>query len=211
LEFAKRATPNNLLDRWVLSELHMLVRDATVAMETYDVTGYTRPLGAFVEMLSNWYVRLSRRRFWDSDPEALATLHEVLVTLSQLLAPATPFISEEIYQNLVVRVDADAPNSVHLSRWPAVNVAHIDEQLNVDMELVQRVTSLGHAARQLANLKVRQPLAQVVVRTRTNEERASLLRLQQFVLDELNVKTLAFTDAAGGRSMARAIPRSARR
>jgi isoleucyl-tRNA synthetase len=78
-----------------------------------------------------------------------------------------------------------------------VNTAHIDEQLNVDMELVQRVTSLGHAARQLANLKVRQPLAQVVVRTRTAEERAGLLRLQQFVLDELNVKTLDFTDAAG--------------
>jgi isoleucyl-tRNA synthetase len=161
------------------------------------VIGYTRPIGIFVENLSNWYVRLSRRRFWDSDPEALATLHEVLVTLSQLLAPATPFISEELYQNLVVRADASAPDSVHLSRWPGVNQAHIDEQLSIDMELVQRVTSLGHAARQLANLKVRQPLAQVVVRTRTNEERAGLLRLQQFVLDELNVKTLDFTDAAG--------------
>ncbi|MCC6456708.1 MAG: isoleucine--tRNA ligase [Caldilineaceae bacterium] len=197
LEFAQRPTPSNLLDRWVLSELHMLVRETTTAMESYDVPGYTRPLGTFVENLSNWYVRLSRRRFWEGDPEALATLHEVLVTLSQLLAPATPFISEEIYQNLVVKVDAGAPGSVHLSRWPEVNTAHIDEQLNVDMELVQRVTSLGHAARQLANLKVRQPLAQVVVRTRTAEERAGLLRLQQFVLDELNVKTLDFTDAAG--------------
>jgi isoleucyl-tRNA synthetase len=120
-----------------------------------------------------------------------------LVTLSQLLAPATPFVSEEIYQNLVVRVGANAPDSVHLSRWPTVNTRHIDEQLSVDMEVVQRVTSLGHAARQSANLKVRQPLAQVVVRTRTNDERAGLLRLQQFVLDELNVKALAFTDAAG--------------
>jgi isoleucyl-tRNA synthetase len=120
-----------------------------------------------------------------------------LVTLSQLLAPATPFISEELYQNLVVQVDADAPNSVHLSRWPVVNVARIDEQLSIDMDVVQRVTSLGHAARQLANLKVRQPLAQVVVRTRSNEERAGLMRLKQFVLDELNVKTLDFTDAAG--------------
>jgi isoleucyl-tRNA synthetase len=197
LDFAQRPIPSNLLDRWVLSELHKLVQEATTAMESYDVPGYTRPLGTFVENLSNWYVRLSRRRFWEGDPGALATLHEVLVTLSHLLAPATPFISEEIYQNLVAKVDASAPNSVHLSRWPEVNAAHIDEQLNVDMELVQRVTSLGHAARQLANLKVRQPLAQVVVRTRTAEERAGLLRLQQFVLDELNVKALDFTDAAG--------------
>lgn len=197
LDFAARPKPANLLDHWVLSELHKLVRDTTVAMESYDVIGYTRPIGLFVENLSNWYVRLSRRRFWDSDPAALATLHEVLVTLSHLLAPATPFVSEEIYQNLVVRVDTDAPNSVHLSRWPQVNASHIDEQLSVDMEVVQRVTSLGHAARQSANLKVRQPLAQVVVRTRANDERAGLLRLQQFVLDELNVKTLDFTDAAG--------------
>ena len=197
LDFAARPAPSNMLDRWVLSELHKLVRDTTAAMESYDVVGYTRPLGTFVENLSNWYVRLSRRRFWDSDPEALATLHEVLVTVSQLLAPATPFISEELYQNLVVQVDTSAPNSVHLSRWPAVNTTHIDEQLNLDMDVVQKVTSLGHAARQSANLKVRQPLAQVVVRTRTNEERAGLLRLKQFVLDELNVKTLDFTDAAG--------------
>ncbi len=197
LDFAARPTPSNLLDRWVLSELHKLVRDTTAAMESYDVIGYTRPLGVFVENLSNWYVRLSRRRFWDSDPEALATLHEVLVTVCQLMAPATPFISEEIYQNLVVKIDVGAPNSVHLSRWPAANAAHIDEQLNMDMEVVQKVTSLGHAARQLANLKVRQPLAQVVVRTRTNDERAGLLRLQRFVLDELNVKTLGLRRCRG--------------
>jgi isoleucyl-tRNA synthetase len=191
------ARPHALLDRWVLSELNRLVREVTAAMEGYDVTGVTRPLGVFVENLSNWYVRLSRRRFWEGDAEALGTLHTVLVTLSHLLAPATPFIAEEIYQNLVAGVDPAAPDSVHLSRWPAADGARIDEQLSVDMELVQRVTSLGHAARQSANLKVRQPLAQVVVRTRTAEERAGLARLQQLVLDELNVKGLAFADAAG--------------
>ncbi len=197
LDFAARPASTNLLDRWVLSELNRLTRDATAGMEGYDVVGYTRPLGAFVENLSNWYVRLSRRRFWDGDPAALATLHEVLVTVSQLLAPATPFIAEELYQNLVVGLDGRAADSVHLSHWPTVNAAAIDEQLSLDMELVQRITSLGHSARQAANLKVRQPLAQVIVRTRTAEERAGLLRLQQFVLDELNVKTLDFTDAAG--------------
>jgi len=188
-------TPN-LLDKWVLSELNHLVRDVTAAMETYDVLGATRPIADFVDNLSNWYVRLSRRRFWDGDPAALRTLHQVLVTVSQLLAPTTPFVAEELYQNLVVNVDSSAPNSVHLSRWPAVDQALLDEQLNTDMAMVQRVTSLGHAARQNANLKVRQPLAQVVVRTRQPEERASLERLQQFVLDELNVKRLDFADAA---------------
>ncbi|MCC6166280.1 MAG: isoleucine--tRNA ligase [Caldilineaceae bacterium] len=190
-------SPANLLDRWVLSELHMLVRDVTQAMDGYDVVGITRPISVFVESLSNWYVRLSRRRFWEGDPEALRTLHEVLVTLSKLLAPTTPFIAEELYQNLVYGLDGSAPDSVHLCRWPAYDEARIDEQLNRDMEVAQRVTSLGHAARQSANLKVRQPLAQVVVRTRNDEERTGLLRLQQLALDELNVKELAFAEAAG--------------
>jgi len=196
----------HLLDRWVLSELHRLVRDVTEAYETYDVLGATRPIADFVESLSNWYVRLSRRRFWDGDSHALQTLYDVLVTLAHLLAPATPFIAEEIYQNLVVHgASADAqrattssamPDSVHLSRWPQVNQALIDEQLSADMALVQRVTSLGHAARQNANLKVRQPLAQVVVRTRNAAEEAALRRLQQLVLDELNVKAMNFTHAS---------------
>jgi isoleucyl-tRNA synthetase len=189
--------PDNLLDRWVLSELNLLVRDVTEAMENYDVIGATRPIGEFVDNVSNWYVRLSRRRFWDGDPGALQTLYEVLVTVAKLLAPATPFVAEELYQNLVAGVQAGVPDSVHLARWPQVAAAEVDEQLSADMAMVQRVTSLGHAARQNANLKVRQPLAQVVVRTRTAEEEAALRRLQQFVLDELNVKTLGFTHVSG--------------
>jgi isoleucyl-tRNA synthetase len=162
------------------------------------VIGATRPIGDFVDNVSNWYVRLSRRRFWDGDTAALQTLYEVLVTVAKLLAPATPFVAEELYQNLVVNAGfAGEPDSVHLARWPQVQGAQVDEQLSADMAMVQRVTSLGHAARQNANLKVRQPLAQVVVRTRTAEEEAALRRLQQFVLDELNVKTLGFTHASG--------------
>ncbi|HMN30526.1 MAG TPA: isoleucine--tRNA ligase, partial [Caldilineaceae bacterium] len=144
---------SNLLDRWVLSELNRLVRDVTEAMESYDVLGATRPVAEFVENLSNWYVRLSRRRFWEGEATALETLHTVLVTVAKLLAPATPFVAEELYQNLVANLDPSAPNSVHLCRWPQVNEALIDEQLSADMQLVQRVTSLGHAARQNANLK----------------------------------------------------------
>ena len=189
--------PENLLDRWVFAEASRLVRDVTDAMEGYDVLGATRPVSDFVDNLSNWYVRLNRRRFWEGDAGALATLHQVLVTVSQLLAPTTPFVAEELYQNLVVKLDPSAPDSVHLSRWPTVNAAEVDEQLSADMALVQKVTSLGHAARQNANLKVRQPLAQVVVRLRNSSEVDALRRLQQFMLDELNVKTLAFTDASG--------------
>ena len=166
-------------------------------MENYDVIGATRPVAEFVDNLSNWYVRLSRRRFWDGDPAAVQTLYDVLVTVAQLLAPATPFVAEELYQNLVVRLDTNAPDSVHLSRWPTVNEAALDEGLNSAMAMVQRVTSLGHAARQSANLKVRQPLAQVVVRTRNAEEESALRRLQQYVLDELNVKEMLFTHASG--------------
>jgi isoleucyl-tRNA synthetase len=194
------AAPGHLLDRWVLSELNMLVRDVTEAFEHYDVLGATRPIADFVDGLSNWYVRLSRRRFWDGDREALATLHEVLLTVAHLLAPTTPFIAEEIYQNLVVTPTdggGDAPDSVHLSHWPEVNADLIDEQLSGDMALVQKVTSLGHAARQNANLKVRQPLAEVIVRTRESEEDASLQRLQGLILDELNVKAMASTHASG--------------
>ena len=187
--------PANLLDCWVLAELHRLVRDVTEAMETYDALGATRPVADFVDNLSNWYVRLNRRRFWDGDADALATLHNVLLTLSKLLAPTAPFIAEEIYQNLA-RGLPDAVDSVHLSRWPQVDAGLLDEQLSGAMALVQRVTSLGHAARQNANLKVRQPLAQVVVRTRTAAEADALRRLRDFMLDELNVKELAFADAA---------------
>ena len=193
----ENAEPQALLDRWLLSELNMLVRTVTDALESYDVLGATRPIAAFVDSLSNWYVRLSRRRFWDGDPAALNTLYTALATVSKLLAPSTPFIAEEMYQNLVAGVDPQADDSVHLSRWPQYSVELIDERLNADMALVQKVASLGHSARQAANLKVRQPLAQVVVRVRNAEERESLTRLQDLALDELNVKSLAFADAAG--------------
>ena len=197
LPYQGRAGEGSLLDRWVLSELNKLVRDVTAAYENYDVLGATRPVADFVDSVSNWYVRLSRRRFWEGDAAALHTLHEVLVKVSQLIAPATPFIADEIYQNLAVQVNPAGPASVHLSYWPKADAALIDEQLSTDMLLVQQVTSLGHAARQNANLKVRQPLAQVVVRTRTPEERASLERLSNLVLDELNVKAITFAEGAG--------------
>ena len=110
--------PTNDLDRWLLSELNVLVRDVTNAYETYDVTNATRPVEKFVETLSTWYVRRSRRRFWKNDSDsdkqaAYSTLYTALVTIAKLIAPAMPFIAEELYQNLVRSVDETAPESVH--------------------------------------------------------------------------------------------------
>ena len=179
-------------DRWLLSELNCLVRDVTAAYEAYDVTAATRPVADFVDILSNWYVRLNRRRFWQGDAAALSTLRHTLVTLSKLLAPAIPFLSEAIYQNLVATCEPGEPDSVHLTRWPQADESAIDADLGADMALAQKVTTLGRAARESAALKVRQPLQQVVVRTRTEREKAGLARVKKLLLSELNVKELAF-------------------
>ncbi len=186
-----------LQDRWLLSELDRLVRDVTAAYEAYDVTAATRPIADFVDQLSNWYVRLNRRRFWDGDAAALSTLRSTLVTVSKLLAPAMPFISEEIYQNLVAGVEPGAPDSVHLAAWPGFDESAIDDRLHADMALAQKITTLGRAARESAALKVRQPLQRVVVRARSQEENAALERVRDLLLSELNVKELAFADEAG--------------
>jgi isoleucyl-tRNA synthetase len=192
-----QAPPQDPLDRWVLSELSRLVRDVTTALERYDVNGATRPVAGFVDGLSNWYARLSRRRIWEDDPDALSTMYRCLVTLCRLLAPMMPYVAEEMYQNLVKGVDAGAADSVHLSHWPVVDETLIDDRLSADMALARRVTSLGHAARQLVGLKVRQPLAQVVVCTGQAGEPGDLARLQRYILDELNVKALAFVNTPG--------------
>ena len=188
-----RTSPVHLLDRWVLSELQVLVQRVTEAYESYDATGCTRPVVRFVERLSNWYVRLNRRRFWNGEPEALQTLHEVLTTLAHLVAPAAPFVSEAIYQNLVARPSGNSRASVHLSTWPQFNGQLVDLQLNAHMELVQRVTSLGHAARQAAALKVRQPLNEVIVQLLEASEQAVLPMYQDLVCQELNVRKLTLS------------------
>ncbi len=192
------------LDRWILSELNQLVVHVTERLDRYDVTSAARAIGAFVDDLSNWYVRRSRRRFWSRAGEseqsdeaknaAYHTLYTCLVTLSHLLAPFTPFISEAIYQNLVRSVRPDAPESVHLADWPQADEALIDRQLMADVRLAQRIVRLGHAARQAAQIKVRQPLSEVVVRLRSPEERAALERVKDQIIEELNVKSLRVTD-----------------
>ena len=185
----------SLLDKWLLSSLHTLVRDVTEAFENYDVLGATRPIETFVGHLSTWYLRRSRRRFWKSESDgdkqaAYATLYEALVTLSKLLAPSMPFLADTLYQNLVRSVDAGAPESVHLADWPGFDAGKIDEKLNHDMALVMRLVSLGHAARNKANRKVRQPLAEAAFSAGSAEELQVLDSYADLIEDELNVKKI---------------------
>jgi len=189
------------LDRWVLSELNALVREVTEAYEAYDVPGATRPIEQFVDNLSNWYLRRSRRRFWKSESDddkqaAYLTLYECLVTVAKLLAPSMPFLSEALYRNLVKSVDSSAPDSVHLAEWPEVDEARIDETLMDEMRVVMRLVSLGHAARNSQQIKVRQPLASIAFAVPAG--RADVVNhYADLIADELNVKQVSLLDGAG--------------
>src|SRR5437660_349706 len=149
----------------------------------------------FLEDLSNWYLRRSRERFWktgmDNDKvAAYLTLYECLTTLLILLAPIMPFITEKIYQNLVRSVNTNAPSSVHLCDWPKVNEELLDERLSSETQLVMRVVSLGRAAREKAQIKVRQPLNALYIRVLNRLEEEALVRHSDQVLEELNIKHL---------------------
>lgn len=212
-------TPNSLqppvaerdpLDQWVLAELHQLVKEVTEAYDAYDVPNATRPIQVFVEALSNWYVRLSRRRFWktESDTEKLgayATLHECLVTVAKLIAPAMPFLSEALYRNLVTEVDSSAPISVHLAEWPEFDPALIDEKAINDMRLAQRLVSMGRAARESVRMGVRQPLASVEYATRDAADAAVVSSLATLIRGELNVKSVGVLSADDARSRVKTI------
>ncbi len=187
------------LDRWVLSELNLTVERVTREFDEYNPTDAGRAIQDFVDDLSNWYVRRSRRRFWKSgaDADKLAayqTLYTCLVTVAKLMAPLAPFVADEIWQNLVRAADGGAEESVHLSLWPPVQRGLIDEKLSRDVRLVVRLSSLGRAARARAQAKVRQPLQTMLVQTRTSEEGESLKRLAPQLLDELNVRTLELVE-----------------
>ena len=183
------------LDKWIISELNQLIAGVDGALEAYNPTEAGRKIENFVDELSNWYVRRSRRRFWKSENDAdkLAaynTLYECLVTLSKLLAPFTPFLAEELYQNLVYSVFPEAPQSVHLADFPVADETKIDEQLSSDTRLAMKVSSLGRADRSKAGIKVRQPLANVEVSVADSKEKESLERLKPQILEELNVKNV---------------------
>ena len=183
------------LDRWALSELQETVQRAGDGLSSYDAKQAGDAISELIENLSNWYVRRSRRRFWRSEEDtdkvsAYLTLYECLVTITKLLAPLTPFLAEALYQNLVRRVDDQAVESVHLCAWPSVESSLISPQLRDETALVMRLVNLGRAAREKAQVRVRQPLSVLYVRVRSDGERASLHRLADQVIEELNVKHL---------------------
>ena len=196
---AKMTTEVPELDLWILSELNQLITDVDSSLETYNPTGAARKIEEFVDMLSNWYVRRSRRRFWKSESDtdklsAYNTLYHCLVTVSKLIAPFMPYLAEEMYQNLVCSVDKNAPISVHLADFPVADTGKVNKDLSADTQLAMKVCSLGRAARSQANVKVRQPLGQALIRVNSVRERDGLIRIMPQILEELNVKTLAFTD-----------------
>ncbi len=188
------------LDKWIVSEANQLIIDVDSALDSYNPTEAGRKIESFVDDLSNWYVRRSRRRFWKSENDAdklsaYTTLYQCLVTLSKLLAPFTPFLAEEMYQNLVRSAFPEAPDSVHLADFPVADESKIDKQLAADTRLVMKISSLGRAARSQAGIKVRQPLAKVMVKVDSSQDRAGLERLMPQVLEELNVKGMEFVDS----------------
>ncbi len=186
-----------LLDRWIVSRLNQVVAKTREGLETYHAEVAAREIEYFVvEELSNWYIRRNRRRFWKSESDrdkvaAYRTLYDVLTTVTGLLAPFVPFLSEAIYQNLVRSIDPAAPESVHLTDYPTVDETRIDEVLSSDMAAVLEVVSLGRAARSEAGVKVRQPLPGILVHAGDKAVLEAVVRLKDQVLDELNVKDVA--------------------
>ena len=188
-----------LLDRWLVSRLQSLIAAVTDAMERYEVMEATHTIESFVDELSTWYVRRNRRRFWKSDNDAdkaaaYHTLYEALTTLSRLLAPFTPFVAEHMHRNLVSSLTEDEPESVHLAEWPQVDDALRDEQTEADVRLAMRLSSLGRAVRGRAQIKVRQPLQEMLVMLPGRTDRESLARIEDQLLEELNVKAVSPVD-----------------
>jgi isoleucyl-tRNA synthetase len=199
------------IDRWALARLNGLVRDVTKSFEEYEVYPAARAIEQFVDELSNWYVRRNRRRFWKSEADAdkqaaYSTLYTCLLTLSKLVAPFTPFMSEELYRNLTGQLGDRAQGtghrtegvaeSVHLASWPKVDESLLDERLVADTEALLEAVSLGRAARKGANLKVRQPLAELWLRTSGQAATEGVRRFEAELRDELNVKEVRYLDAA---------------
>ena len=190
----RRPTGDNVLDRWIVSSLETLIADVTEAMDVYDLQRSVRPFVKFVEDLTNWYIRRSRRRFWKSQNDddkmhAYRTLRYVLVQLSKVAAPFTPFISESIYGNLK---GEGMPESVHLCDFPAANSEARDEKLERSMALVQAVVRLGRQLRIENDLKVRQPLSVIHVVSANPEIRELLDGYEDLFLDELNIKEVVY-------------------
>ena len=183
----------NIMDKWIISELNTLVKEVGEKLDKYDITGSALQIESFTDRLSNWYVRRNRERFWgteltDDKIGAYVTLYRVLVTLSKISAPFVPFMTEEIYQNLVVGLDKEAKESIHLCSWPEANEAEVDKKLEEEMDLAYTIVKLGRSARNSVNIKNRQPLSKMLISVKNLPEYYS-----DIVKEELNVKKVVLS------------------
>ncbi len=185
-----------ILDRWAVSESQRLARDVDAALDQFDTQRAGRLIAEYVDDLSNWYVRRSRRRFWEGDAVALTTLHECLQTLTLVMAPFTPFITERVWQDLFTSTSSALPDSVHLAAWPEVDERLIDERLSQQVSLVRRLVELGRGARAEAKVKTRQPLSRALIAATGWEQLTAELKAQ--VAEELNVQSLQSLLASEG-------------
>ena len=185
----------SVMDKWLLSKLNTLIKTVDENLENYRIPESARALQDFVDDMSNWYVRRSRERFWAKGMEqdkisAYMTLYTALVTVAKVAAPMIPFMTEDIYQNLVRGLDANAPESIHLCDFPVADEAMIDADLEANMDEVLKLVVMGRACRNAANIKNRQPIGKMFVKS----EKTLPEFYQEIVEEELNVKTLEFTD-----------------
>jgi len=194
---ARTPTPpvTSELDRWIISELNGLIAQVTQNLDSYEPVEAGREIEKFIESLSNWYVRRSRRRFWKGENDqdkrsAYHTLYDCLVTLAKLMAPFAPFIAEELYQNLVRAHYPSAPESVHLSRFPVADHSLIDQELMAATRLAQTISRLGRAARAQAGIKGRQPLSAAYAGIQSSDNLKLWNRVIDQVKEEMNVKKL---------------------
>ncbi len=185
------------IDQWILSNLQALIKTARTGFSEFNSTEVCQASARFIDDLSNWYIRRNRRRFWRSqdagDQDKMAayqTLHTVLTTLCKVLAPAIPFLTERMYQNLVRGWDDSAPESVHLCEYPKCDDSLLDPELNARMATAQLVVKLGHKLRDDSNLRVRQPLSELKFACQAKEQFTAIEQLQDVIQEELNVKTL---------------------
>jgi isoleucyl-tRNA synthetase len=185
----------NLMDRWIISELNKLIAGVDQALEDFDSQEAGNLLGAFIDDLSNWYVRRSRRKFWDGDSDALNTLYHCLKNLTLLLAPMVPFIAEHVWQELVKVAQSDQSESVHLANFPISDSKLIDENLSASVALSRRLVELGRAARAESKVKIRQPLARALIAATGWEKMPA--EIQSDIADELNILKIADISAAG--------------
>ncbi len=182
----------NVMDKWIMSKLNTLVKDVDDKLNSYDITNAALAIENFTDELSNWYVRRNRARYWsetltDDKIGAYVTLYNTLVTLAKVAAPFVPFITEEIYQNLVVSLDETAKESIHLCHWPKVDEEAIDKNLEKEMDLAYTIVKLGRSARNGANIKNRQPLSKMLVSTDSLPQYYG-----DIIKDELNIKEVDF-------------------